>query len=172
MAEIFQFSCFCFGQCTWSAAGWWVSGFCLSTSIMLPQKYHTIPYVPYYHETCVPYITHHYTISTKLHYIVCTIYNNFPATKILHCDHTKPSMLRYMQCHIYLKIDYICAHKYNALACRSLGCHFLDHRMLFNSILFHVNQPWLLTNAFIGQAFSPQIQYLSKSTKITTNTAV
>ena len=156
MAEIFQYSCFYFGWCTWSA-GWWVSGFCLSTSIMLPQKYYTMPYVPYH----PPHQPHHHTIRTIRHYIVCTIYakytmiflpQKYHTVIILHHPYTLyatiyvvpyPPYKPYKRLHPHTKIPY------NAVPCQSLRCHFLDHRMLFNSILFHVNQPWLLTNAFV-----------------------
>ena len=115
-----------------------------------------------HHATCVqytPYIPHH-TYHTTLYcmYNICQIYNDFPATKIPHRDHTTPSLSTlyatiyvvpyppykpYKRLHPHTKIPY------NAVPCQSLRCHFLDHRMLFNSILFHVNQPWLLTNAFV-----------------------
>ena len=99
---------------------------------------------------CTIYTTPpHHTYQTSLYrmYNIYKTYNDFPATK-------NTTLLSYYTIHLYIyilrcMIDYICAHEYNALACRSLGCHFLDHRMLFNSILFHVNQLSLLTNALI-----------------------
>ena len=104
---------------------------------------------------------------------ILSLLDDSPATKIPHRDHTAPyiqiSYIYKYKCHKYkYKYKYHClpyiVNTAPYIWCAYLVCvyttpcstlsqnrswrHFLDHRMLFNSILFHVNQPGILPNNF------------------------